>query len=100
MWSEFDKGKSIGTEGSECGIITKDEEHQYGARITIEKKGTTAPWAITCGIYGSFMHTAFGSSEEEINVKYDKMKTELVEIMNEEDDQKRYDLMSRLADEF
>lgn len=37
MWYSFDNGSTIGTDGSENGVIIKDEEHELGARITLEK---------------------------------------------------------------
>ncbi len=44
-----------------------DEEHELGARITLEKVGSflKGHFAITCGIYGWMMHTHFISSTNE-----------------------------------
>lgn len=47
MWSEIDNGLTIATEGSEKGIIIKDEEHFEGARITLEEDAGGIPFAIT-----------------------------------------------------
>jgi hypothetical protein len=94
MWVQFDNGATIGSKGSEDGIIVLDEEHIEGARITLEHKGTTAPWSVTCGIYGSlFLHTAFASTETEGKMKYEKMKADLVDIMQEQDDEQGYCMM-------
>src|SRR4051812_23986281 len=98
MWHAFDSGKSVGSRGSEEGVIVLDEEHDEGARVTLERDGHTAPWSITCGIYGSFMHTAFASSEEEGREKYSKMKSELVSIMKEESSNLRYEMMRRFSE--
>lgn len=98
MWRAFDTGKSIGKKGSESGRIVADEEHDDGARVTLERDGCTAPWSITCGIYGSFMHTAFASSEEEGRKKYSEMKSELVTIMKEDSSDSRYEKMRRFAE--
>jgi hypothetical protein len=73
MWDTYNNGLSIGQKGSEDGVIVLDEEHPGGIRITLERDGNTAPWSITCGIYGSFIHTAFASSEEEGRMKYNKI---------------------------
>jgi hypothetical protein len=100
MWSKFEHGETIGQKGSEEGMIVLDEEHSDGARITLEKGGTTAAWSVTCGIYGSFMHTAFASKETEGKSKYDRMKEELVQIMEEENDETRYCKMSDFADKY
>src|SRR5437879_10378671 len=62
--ASMDSGKTVGTRGSEEGLIVSDEEHG----------GCTAPWSVTCGIYGSFLHTAFASSEAEGRAKYSDMK--------------------------
>lgn len=62
MWKMLD---TIGTKGSEEGIIQKDEEYNSSVRITLE----TCPrlgkkvYAITCGIYGSMVHTTFGDED-------------------------------------
>jgi hypothetical protein len=96
MWNKFDNGSSIGQKGSEDGVIVLDEEHLDGIRITLERDGSIAPWSITCGIYGSFMHTAFASSEEKGRMKYDKMKLDLIELSGEDNDEIRF----RKMDEF
>lgn len=36
--------------------LVRDEEHSAGARITLERDGSIAPFAITCGIYGGFLY--------------------------------------------
>ncbi|WP_395731181.1 hypothetical protein [Prosthecobacter sp.] len=80
-WSIFDEGRSLGLSGSENGTILRDEEHSEGARITIERGGSTAPYSITCGIYGWMVHTRFFSLEEEAQTEFDKMRVELGEII-------------------
>ncbi|MBN8667247.1 MAG: hypothetical protein J0M30_07040 [Chitinophagales bacterium] len=64
-WTNFDKGSSIGTTGSEGGKITEDFECIDGARVTIEKDGAIAPYSVTLGIYGLMFHTHFASAEIE-----------------------------------
>ena len=89
MWKEFDGGLSINQIGSENGKIIKDEECSFGARITIEKEGITAPYSITCGIYGLFCHTAFCEKEQEAYKKYEDMKKDIEVFIcnsNNEDD--------------
>ena len=58
-WHPFANGSSLGERGSEDGTIVLDEEHSDGARITLEQGGHVAPWSITCGVYGSMVHTRF-----------------------------------------
>ena len=53
MWNLFEKGKTINKRGPEEGITLKDEEHNDGARITLEKDGSIAPFSITCLLYTS-----------------------------------------------
>ena len=64
-WQAYDGGASLGRRGSEQGVIVRDEEHDAGARITLERATTHAPWAVTCGVDGSFFHTRFVGSELE-----------------------------------
>lgn len=75
-WYPFDHGSSIGLVGSEKGEIIADEEYDQGARITIERNGHT-PFSVTCGIYGLMCHTTFGSTFDEILLKYQAMKADI-----------------------
>ena len=70
-WYTFNRGATLGTEGSERGVIVTDEEHALGARLTLERGTQTAPFAITCGVYGWLVHTRFFPSETEANAEYD-----------------------------
>lgn len=83
-WHKFDKGKTIGQQGSEYGETLLDDEHQLGARITVEKIISRPGnyFAITCGIYGWFFHTHYVSPEEQAVSDYEKMKCELDRILN------------------
>ena len=67
-----------GQTGSEGGIILKDEEYKQSCRITLEK--FTMYYAITCGIYGAMVHTAFCSEEDHLSI-YEQMKQELATFM-------------------
>lgn len=80
-WHIFNDGATLGTAGSENGSIIRDEEHAFGARITLERRTQAAPFATTCGVYGSMVHTRFFHSEVEANAEYDQMKTALAEIL-------------------
>jgi len=75
-WEAFESGSSVGLEGSEGGIILRDEEHEAGARITLEKC-ERPPFAITCGLYGTMVHTAFATTEHESILQYEAMKAGL-----------------------
>ncbi|HXD85847.1 MAG TPA: hypothetical protein VN641_05110 [Urbifossiella sp.] len=65
MWKPFDNGATLGQPGSEGGVTVCDEEHDAGSRITLERDCGSAPWSVTCGIYGWFFHTRFLGSEAE-----------------------------------
>ena len=82
MWSRYvdEKGAPEIT-GSEGGTIVLDEEYGSGARITLEKDGAIAPYAITCGIYGCMCHTRFFSGLDEARQAYETMKPELEAIL-------------------
>ena len=80
-WRTIAGGASIGGEGSENGIILQDEEFSDRARITLEKDAKSAPFAITCGIYGWMFHTRSFSSLPEAIGEYDRMKAALSDIL-------------------
>lgn len=80
-WYPFENGATLGQKGSEEGIIFRDEEHPLEARITLERDARTAPFAITCGIYGCMMHTRFFSLENEATSQYDEMKIALAVLL-------------------
>jgi hypothetical protein len=80
-WHPFDDGATLGLPGSEDGIVVLDEEHSLGARITLERTASVAPFAITCGIYGWMMHTRYFATEMEAKSQYDLMKTSLSELL-------------------
>lgn len=64
-WVDYSKGQTIGTRGSEEGMIIADLESLQGARITLEKGASFAPYAITLGIYGLMFHTHFCGTLDE-----------------------------------
>jgi hypothetical protein len=80
-WHQFDNGATLGQKGSESGVILRDEEHPQEARITLERDTRTAPFAITCGIYGCMLHTRFFSLESEACSQYDLMKDALSALL-------------------
>ena len=81
LWEPFEGGRTLGERGSEGGIILCDEEHVAGARITLEQPGVCGPFAITCGIYGLFVHTTQAEDEAAAFSKYEAMKQRLDEII-------------------
>jgi hypothetical protein len=81
-WVVFHSGETVGKRGSEHGIIMRDEEHPDAARITLERKCQTSPFAITCGIYGWMMHTRFFTTEAEALAAYSAMRTALSGIIS------------------
>lgn len=80
-WTEYDEGYTIGTSGADGGAIVRDEEHETGARLTLEEEGSSAPFTLTCGIYGWLSHTRFFEEEIEADEAFDEMKDELEEIL-------------------
>ena len=73
MWEDL---HTTGTMGSENGTILLDEEYKNACRITLEK--CERYYAITCGIYGGMVHTAFADNDH-YREKYEAMKKELQE---------------------
>ncbi len=80
-WTEYKESTTIGKYGSENGVILKDQEFDSRCRITLEK--CSRYYAITCGIYGSMVHTVLCSPEEADNL-FDSMKSELGKFMSTE----------------
>jgi hypothetical protein len=80
-WAPLDGGATLGGQGSENGVIERDDEHAEGARITLERDGTIAPFAITCGVYGWMCHTRFFSTRDEADREFEAMKAGLSEIL-------------------
>jgi hypothetical protein len=68
--------------GSESGTVELDEEHDCGARITLERDAKTAPYAITCGIYGWMVHTRYFEDRDTAHLQYDAMKAGLAHILS------------------
>jgi len=79
VWTSFDS--TDGREGSENGTIIRDDEHAMGARITLERDTPTAPFAITCGVYGWMVHTRFFATEAEALAQFKEMKNALESIL-------------------
>lgn len=97
-WESFENGETIGTTGSEEGIIVLDEFHKDGGRITLEKEGVTAPWAITCG--GGFVHTVFFRTREEAENTFFLMKFDLWKMFKLENDQDFYSAIKELIKKY
>ena len=77
--------KKLGTdtqEGVNGGVIISDEEYAGACRVTLE----TCPGchAITCGVYGSMVHTVFCSKDP--RDKYKEIKTVLKNFVDSEPD--------------
>ncbi len=82
-WQPFNHHGKIGrVKGSEGGYIVYDEEHEEGARITLEKDSSAAPWSITCGIYGWMVHTRFFGDRKEAENKIEPMKAAMEKILS------------------
>lgn len=73
-WEPFEGGKSNAEAGSEAGTIVFDEEYGESSRITLERDCKSAPFAITCGVYGWMVHTRFFADEGEAIEQYEAMK--------------------------
>ena len=80
MWKPFDGGVTLGQRGSEGGVTVRDEEHEAGARATLERECGSAPWTVTCGIYGWFFHTRFLGSE--VEAEFSAMLAKLAAILD------------------
>lgn len=80
-WLPFQDGRTIGHRGDDYGEIIQDEEHLDGARITLEKGGHNAPFAITCGVYSWMVHTCFYLDQLTAEDDFRAMKQDLANIL-------------------
>ncbi|MFL0796253.1 MAG: hypothetical protein K6L73_02040 [Cellvibrionaceae bacterium] len=87
MWKSYEGGKTLGSVGSEDGVIIRDEECSKGARLTLEADGKIAPFTVTTGIYGSFFHTTFLSARNESEEVFEAIKKEIDEYLSGEKSQ-------------
>lgn len=94
------RGGFAGNVGSEGGTVRLDDDHPKGARITLEEGGVTAPWSVTCGLYGLMLHTAFFASESDARRAVLVMKDRLEAIMNETSEDRVDELVGKLIAEF
>jgi hypothetical protein len=108
-WHSYDGGKSLGSRGSEEGVIIQDQEHDAGARISLERDARVAPFAITCGLYGWFFHTCFFSSQAEAETAFGEMKADMermielfpdVEAEREGAERRLLDAISKFVERF
>lgn len=90
-WISFDGGSEIGKPGTEGGEIIKDEEFDSAARITLEEF-SDGHFAVTCGVYGTFFHTAWFDDF----ANYELMKSDIEAILLQENE----DCFYRLIEEF
>lgn len=77
MWKKL--AFKPGETGSENGTVLMDEEYKESCRITLEK--CPQYYAITCGVYGAMVHTAFCGEDDHIAV-YESMKQELADFID------------------
>ena len=80
-WQPYEDGQTIGKKGPEGGVIVLDDEHVYGARITLEQGCLRAPYGITCGVYGWLVHTRFVADDESAQHAVEEMRKALTEIV-------------------
>lgn len=82
----------------------RDEEHADGARVTLERGGITAPFAITCGLYDWMVHTIFLPDETTAQHVFAEVKGELEKLLalipheNEVNKDKYRNLSSAISD--
>lgn len=81
IWQPYNDNQTLGTEGSESGLIERDEIYNDAARITLEVNGQIAPYAITCGIFGWMVHTHLISQPEVAEQDFEAMKQALSRIV-------------------
>ena len=89
-----------GGRGTEGGVVLKDEELGGSCRITLEK--CRMYYAVTCGVYGLMVHTAF-FGQPEYEQKYAEMKRELASFVARMDsmtEDERSDFYGQFCDKY
>lgn len=79
MWDKL--SFTVGKKGSENGLIICEEEYKGSCYIALEK--CPKYYAITCGVYGAMVHTAFCNEKESVET-FEAMKKELAEFIDKE----------------
>ena len=97
-WNTTSGEQALGRTGSEGGQVVRDEVHDDGYRITLEKKTNAAPWAITFG--GGFVHTTFASTESEAARLYEAIRSRLEELARAASQDEWDAMMERLVGDF
>jgi hypothetical protein len=80
-WTAFEDGASIGQPGTEGGVIVRDDDHPWGARITLERSADAVAFAITCGIYGWMMHSRWLPTLEQAESEFAQMRDAISAIL-------------------
>lgn len=93
-WITYEKGITLGEKGFENGVILKDEEYTNSCRITLER--CTCYCAITCGIYGSMVHTAFCDETKSLCM-YENMKADLKSFIDSDLSDNELDFYERFT---
>lgn len=92
--------EEIGAKGTEGGVVLRDEEYDQSCRATLERCQDN--YVVTCGIYGSMVHTAF-FGEEDYEARYEEMKRDLQQFIDRVDgmaDKERYDFYATFCDKY
>lgn len=98
MWTEFENGEALGKYGGEGGTIVKDEELDHSARITLEELAK-GKYAVTCGVYGTMAHTAWFDEENALSA-YERMRSDIENILLTENDDEFYKLIDEFVDKY
>lgn len=77
-WTIFNKGRTIGTIGSEGGLILSDEEN-HGARITLKRSKRFV--SVSLNIYGWMEHTRFFNNDADAMREYRAMKPAAITVL-------------------
>ena len=79
-WSDYEGGATLGGEGSQGGIVVRDEGYRGNLRLTYEADEERSFHSITCGIAGWLRHPRFFYTADEANRAFEAMKPALEEL--------------------
>ncbi|RYZ38921.1 MAG: hypothetical protein EOO71_22035 [Myxococcaceae bacterium] len=79
-WSEYASGSTLGGEGSQGGIVVRDEGLRDNLRLTYEVDEARSFYSITCGIAGWLRHPRFFDNADAAVRAFEDMKPALEEL--------------------
>ncbi|MCY1032757.1 hypothetical protein OV207_14905 [Corallococcus sp. BB11-1] len=79
-WTDYEAGATLGGEGSQGGLVVRDEGFRGNLRLTYEADEARSFHSITCGIAGWLRHPRFFDNAGDAARAFEEMKPALEEL--------------------